>query len=130
MRPIPIRARVAGAFAVAMAVVLAATGWFLYASLDSHLSQALDRNLHLRADDLSALARQGGSLAAPEGRSFVEVGEAYAQLIDSEARVVSATTGLEGRSLLTPQELNEARHGALFTERDTVPGLDEPSRQK
>ena len=128
MRPIPIRARVAGAFAVAMAVVLAATGWFLYASLDSHLSQTLDRNLHLRADDLSALARQGGSLAAPESGRFVEVGEAFAQLLDSNGRVISATARLERRSLLTPRELMEARQGAIFTERDTVPGLDEPSR--
>jgi len=128
MRQVPIRVRVAGAFAIAMAVVLAATGWFLYASLDSHLSQTLDRNLHLRADDLGALARQGGSLAAPGSGRFVEVGEAFAQLLDSDGRVVSATARLEGKSLLTPQELAAARQRALLTERDTVPGLDEPSR--
>lgn len=128
MRPIPIRVRVAGAFALTMAVVLALTGWFLYASLGAHLSQALDRDLHLRADDLAVLVRQGGSLAGAGGGSFVEQGEAFAQLLDSSGRVVSATPQLDGGSLLTPQELAEASQSDFFTERDTVPGLDEPSR--
>src|SRR5262249_40611881 len=42
VRRVPIRVRVAAAFAVAMAVVLVCTGWFLYARLGSHLSAALD----------------------------------------------------------------------------------------
>ena len=129
MRSVPIRVRVAGAFAIAMAVVLAATGWFLYASLESHLSRALDRDLHLRADDLSALVRQGGSVAAAGRGGFVEQGEAFAQLLDAGGRVLSATSSpLEGKSILTTQELGEAQHGALFTERPVVPGLDEHAR--
>ena len=128
MRPVPIRARVAGAFAITMAIVLAATGWFLYASLGSHLSEALDRDLHLRADDLGALVRHDGSLEAAGRGGFVERGEAFAQLLDAEGRVLSATSPLEGRSLLTPQELAQTRQGSLFAERGVVPGLDEPSR--
>ena len=128
MRPVPIRARVAGAFAITMAIVLAATGWFLYASLDSHLSEALDRNLHLRADDLGVLVQHDGSLAAAGRGGFVERGEAFAQLLDAEGRVLSATSPLEGTSLLTPQEFAKTRQGALFAEREVVPGLDEPSR--
>lgn len=128
MRPVPIRARVAGAFAITMAIVLAATGWFLYASLASHLSRALDHDLHLRADDLGALVRHDGSLAAAGRGGFIERGEAFAQLLDAGGRVVSATTALGGKSLLTPQELAQTRQGALFAEREVVPGLDEPSR--
>ena len=128
MRPVPIRARVAGAFAITMAIVLAATGWFLYASLASHLSRALDHDLHLRADDLGALVRHDGSLAAAGRGGFIERGEAFAQLLDAGGRVVSATTALGGKSLLTPQELARTRQGALFAERGVVPGLDEPSR--
>jgi signal transduction histidine kinase len=129
MRSVPIRVRVAGAFALAMAVVLAGTGWFVYASLGSHLSLALDRDLRLRADDLSALVHQSGtSLAETSNPRFVESGEAYAQLLDRNGRVLDATRPLGGAALLTAAELERARGATLFVDRTRVPGLDEPSR--
>ena len=68
MSRLPIRFRVTAAFAVAMAVVLAALGWFLYARLESHLETTLDTSLRVRADDLTALVRQpGGSLPGTAG---------------------------------------------------------------
>jgi signal transduction histidine kinase len=129
MRPLAIRTRVAAVFALAMAVVLAATGSFLYLRLGSHLSLAVDRELHLRADDLTALASQGtGSLAAAGGQRFVEHGEAYAQLLDSSGRVLDATRPLGGAAVLTTRELARARRETIYANRDSVPGLDEPSR--
>ena len=101
MRPIPIRIRVAAAFAIAMAVVLAATGWFLYARLDSHLAVALDQELRLRAADLSALvqdSRASTSLATAGGGRFVEHGEAFAQLLDRQGRVLDAIRSLVSTS--------------------------------
>jgi two-component system OmpR family sensor kinase len=129
VRAIPIRIRVAGAFAVAMAIVLAGTGWFVYASLGSHLSTALDHDLRLRADDLSALVRQSpGALGSTDNPRFIEPGEAYAQLVDLRGRVLDATRPLGRGSLLTPEELHRASEGTIFVNRATVPGLDEPSR--
>ena len=78
----PDQAPVAGAFALAMAVVLAATSWFLYLRLESHLALSLDRELRLRAQDLTALAADPRSSIAAAGASrLVESGESYAQLI-------------------------------------------------
>src|SRR5439155_8648258 len=57
MRRVPIRIRLAAAFAVAMAIVLAATGVFLYARLVSDLAGPLDQDPRLRAHDLSPLVR-------------------------------------------------------------------------
>ena len=74
MSRLPIRLRVTAAFAVAMAVVLAALGWFLYVRLESHLRTELDTSLQVRADDLAALVREHGSLA-PSGRGLIEPGE-------------------------------------------------------
>jgi two-component system, OmpR family, sensor kinase len=129
MRRLPIRLRVAAAFAVAMALVLALTGWLLYLRLGSHLSVALDRNLRLRAQDLGALVRQpGASLEADSHGPFVEHGESYAQLLDVRGRVLDATTPLGGASLLNAAEFARARHGTIFADRPSVPGLDEPSR--
>lgn len=129
MRSVPIRIRVAGAFVLAMTVVLAATSWFVYTSLSSHLTQALDQNLRLRAEDLSALVRQPrASLAETSNARFIELGEAYAQLLDGSGRVIDATRPLTGVSLLSSDELGRARGGSIFVDRSSVPGLDEPSR--
>lgn len=129
MRLLAIRVRVAAVFALAMAVVLAGTGWFLYLRLGSHLSLALDRELRLRADDLSALVSQrAGSLATAGDPRFVEHGEAYAQLLDSRGRVRDATRPLRGAALLSARELERARRETIYANRDSVPGLDESSR--
>jgi len=129
VRRVPIRLRVAGAFALAMAIVLAGTSWFLYARLGTDLTRALDHDLRLRAQDLAALAAQpGSSLAAAGASRFVESGESYAQLLDLRGHVLQATSPLGDRPLLTLADLARARSGILFADRRSVPGLDEPSR--
>jgi heavy metal sensor kinase len=125
----PIRLRVTASFAVVMAVLLAASGWFLYERLGTDLDHALTRELRLRAQDLGALVRQpGGSLAGDARATFVEHGEAYAQLLDARGRVLDATPPLGQASLLRPDELRAALRGTVLAERPTVPGLDERSR--
>jgi signal transduction histidine kinase len=129
MTRVPIRVRMAAAFAVAMALVLAATGWFLYMRVDSRLAATLDRQLRVRSHDLKVIVRQPGStLAAANGPPSVEKGENYAQLLDSRGSVVQATPPLGTRSLLSPADLRRARAEPFFANRRSVPGLDEPSR--
>ena len=130
MKRVPIRVRVAAAFAVAMALVLAGTGAFVYARLAADLSHALDQDLRLRAQDLSALVREpGASLRAEAGSGrLVEQGESFAQLLARDGRVLDATPPLGGHSLLSPAEIRSARGGSRFVDVPSVPGLDEPAR--
>jgi heavy metal sensor kinase len=129
MRRVPIRLRVAGAFAIAMALVLVLTGLLLYVRLGSHLSAALDRQLRLRAQDLATLALESNaSLADTAGNPFVEAGESYAQLLDSSGRVLDATAPLGAAMLLSADEFRAAKQKTIFADRHSVPGLDEPSR--
>jgi signal transduction histidine kinase len=125
---IPIRARVAAAFAVAMAIVLGASCWFIYARLESHLDASLARDLRLRTQDLAALVRGGGSLADASGGRLVERGEAYAELLDSSGHVVQATRPIGRTPLLSGEQVQRAQRGELALELPSVPGLDEPSR--
>ena len=112
-----------------MAAVLALTGWFLYARLDSHLTTALDHNLLVRAQDVAALVdRPGATLATDAGSRFVERGESYAELLTPSGRVLDATSALGGTNLLSRLELDRARRGPIYSDRASVPGLDEPSR--
>jgi signal transduction histidine kinase len=124
---LPIRLRLALVFAVAMAVVLAAVGWFAYARIASDLSGALDQQLRGRAQDLSALVARGGSLRTTQG-ALVESGESFAQLVRRDGSVADATPPLGHRALIDRAELRRAERGELFVNRPAVPGLDEPAR--
>src|SRR6266511_1086775 len=115
---LPIRLRVTLAFAVAMAVVLAATGVFLYLRLGSALDRTIDQSLRARATDVGALVRRGDS-AGKEG-------EGITQVLDPSGAVLAATPGL-GRPLLTTEEISRARRGPLSVERP-IPNSDESAR--
>lgn len=129
MSGLPIRLRVTAALALAMALVLAASGWFLYARLDSHLALALDTALQVRAQDLTTLVRQpNASLAEDSGGRFIEKGESFAQLLDPGGSVLDATKPLGSASLLDRAEIMAAKRGAIYTNRSSIPGLNEPSR--
>jgi heavy metal sensor kinase len=128
MSGVPIRIRVTAAFAVVMALVLAASGWFLHARLSSHLATALNRELELRSQDLGALVRhRDASLAGDSGGRLIEHGESYAQLVDGR-RVVDATKSLDGAPILAPEQLRAASREPVFFNLGPVPGLNEPSR--
>jgi two-component system, OmpR family, sensor kinase len=129
MSRLPIRVRVAAAFAVAMALVLAGTGAFLYARLGDDLSRALDQDLRLRAQDLSALVSDPrSSLAAESGSRLIERGESFAQLLDQRGRVLDTTRSLGNKPLLRATQVGGALRRDRFVDRSSVPGLDEPAR--
>jgi two-component system, OmpR family, sensor kinase len=123
---LPIRVRLALYFALAMAVVLAAAGWFAYARVSSDLGNALDQDLRARGQDLSALVESGGSVSSTQG-ALTEYGESFSEVVDSEGHVLDATPPI-GRNLLSPGELAAAQREPVFTDRTSVPGLDEPAR--
>jgi two-component system OmpR family sensor kinase len=126
---VPVRLRLAAAFAVAMALVLVGAGAFLYASLGADLSQALDQDLRLRAQDLSALVIEpGGSLATATGGQLVERGESFAQLLDPRGRVLDETHSLGARALVDSATVRFALRRRRFVDRPVVTGLDEPAR--
>jgi heavy metal sensor kinase len=129
IRRAPIRIRVAAAFAAAMAVVLLATGLLLYIRISGELQTALDRELELRAFDMTTIVHDPRmSLAGTGPHPFVEKGEAYAQLLDTHGHVVDATLPLRRAPVLTPAQVQAARRGTIFANVHALPGLNEPSR--
>ena len=127
MSRVPLRLRLTLVFALAMAVVLAAAGWFVYVRVADDLSNALDQELRSRAQDVSALVAQDGSLSRG-GIALVERGESFAELIGGDGRVLDATSPIGTTLLLTPDQLSAARGERIFVNRSSVPGLDEPAR--
>jgi signal transduction histidine kinase len=112
MRKLAVRWRLTVAFAAVMAVVLAATGWFVYQRQASNLDQTINRSLHARAADVAALAQQsdtGLADARPRGGSANRV--ELAQLIDASGRVLDRTPGLSTRPLVSPSMIAAVRRG-------------------
>jgi heavy metal sensor kinase len=124
---LPIRLRLTLAFALAMAALLCTAGWLTYRHVAADLERSLDQSLRSRAQDLSTLVADGGSVAPTTG-SLVERGESFAQVVGANGRVLDATRPLDGAALLHADELARARQGPVFTNRASVPGLDEPAR--
>jgi heavy metal sensor kinase len=124
---LPIRLRLTLVFALAMAAVLAGAGWLVYAHVASDLKGSLDQQLRGRAQDVSALVRRDGSLASTGG-ALVEHGESFAELLAANGTVLDATDPIGHDPLLTPAELARARTRMVFTDRSTVPGLNEKAR--
>jgi two-component system OmpR family sensor kinase len=127
MSRLPIRLRLTAIFVVAMAVVLTAAGAFVYQRLASDLARALDQELRLRAQDLSALVAREGSLRAT-GRPLLERGESFAELLADDGRVVDATAPIGHLRLISAAQLQRARTKPIYVNRGSAPGLDEPAR--
>jgi two-component system OmpR family sensor kinase len=129
MRRIPIRLRVAVAFAVAMAIVLTVAGALIYVRVGNDLNQALDQDLRLRAQDLTALVHApGNSLGTEVSSHLVESGETFAEILDAHGRALDASPSLDNIPLLSAAQSAAALRGDRFLDRPSVPGLDEPAR--
>ena len=104
---VSIRVRLTLLFAGVMAIVLLAVGGFVYERVGSSLSSSLNRDLRVRADDVSALKPNG---TRGDARDFGGA-EGVAQLLASNGRVLRTTPALGSLSLLTGPELRAARAG-------------------
>ena len=92
MSRLPIRVRLTLAFALAMAVVLAATGAFLYMRLQSSLDEAIDEGLETLWAQAAADVQRG----EPVGDTPIPTDERFIQVLAPDGRVLEAT----------PQELD------------------------
>ena len=129
MSRLPIRWRLTVVFVAAMALILAATGLFLYLRLASSLDQAIDDGLRTRADDVAALVRQSDSGLREGGRgTLAEQDESLTQVLDATGRVVDTTPQLGNTPLLSPSEVAAAVDGPVFFERAQASTIEDGAR--
>jgi len=117
---LPIRARLTAAFAIALVLVLAAAGLFVYLRLKNDFDESVTAGLHVRAGGV--LAAGLASAGAPgEGE------EGFAELLRPNGTVLDKSGGIRGPAL-RPGELREvaAGHELLFERR--IPGVEGTAR--
>jgi two-component system, OmpR family, sensor kinase len=124
---LPIRVRLTLAFSAVMAVVLCATGVFVYLRLGSELNHTLNDGLRAQADRLTALVRQSDSTLG-SGPQLSDRDDSFAQVLDAEGDIVDASPQTGRRPLLNRSEVARANRGTIFIDRDRQPGADEPVR--
>jgi two-component system OmpR family sensor kinase len=117
---LPIRVRLTAAFALAMVVVLAAAGVFVYLRLESDLDDNLDAGLETRAT--AVLAAGSASSGAPE-----ESEEGFAQLLAPDGAVIDSAGGLS-QDALTPAEREQAAAGERVLVERRLDGVEETAR--
>ncbi len=125
----PVRLRVTLAFTAVMAVLLAATGLFLYVRLGHEIDGTINRGLRSRAGDVTALIKQADSGLAQAGRSpLTEQGESLAQILTPSGRVVDAPPLLRSRRLLSAAELRRAAASTIVVDHRRTPVDDSEAR--
>ncbi len=129
MRRLPIRLRLTAVFALAMAVVLAATGLFLFVRLGTAFDATINSGLQSRADELATLVDQSQvSLAGATEPATGEVEDGFSQVLRSDGTVLRSTAPLGREPLLTSAELERAALAPTFFDRKQLPGSDDPAR--
>jgi two-component system OmpR family sensor kinase len=112
-----------------MALVLAATGAFVYFRMENALDKSVDQGLRSRASDLTALVRQADEGLTRAGRSpLTERGENIAQILGSDGKVLDATPRFRSHPLITGTERRRSLRGTVFLERSQLAGVDAPVR--
>ena len=124
------RVRVALAFAAVMALLLIATGLFLYYRLGSTLEATVDDGLSSRAEDVAALVQQAGAarLGNGGGSLLAQQGEDLAQVLDARGRVLDSPPALRARPLVSPEIVRRAQRGPVFADIGPTPPRDEKAR--
>ncbi|MEA2445939.1 MAG: hypothetical protein QOJ12_3231 [Thermoleophilales bacterium] len=128
MRTVPVRLRLTLAFAGVMAIVLTASGLFVYERSRANLDRGVGKALRARALDIGVLAQQSdsGLTEARDGGVASQRAE-VAQILDLRGRVIDQTRGLARRPLVPEADLATARRGRTALRDAPLPG-GEPGR--
>ena len=126
---VPIRLRLTAGFTLVMAIVLLATGGFVYLRLASALDGAVDSGLRSRAQDVASLVQQSDSgLSEASSTGILEPGESYAQVLSPSGRVMDTTPQLGSAPLLDREQLEQAGRRPTLLEVGPVGLTDNASR--
>ncbi len=111
-----------------MALVLGATGVFVYLRFSSELDATINAGLRSRASDVAALVKEGDPGLHEGNQTLVGASESFAEVLDAGGNVTDASRSIGSQSLLTPAESRRALREPVYVDRGPGPGLREESR--
>jgi two-component system OmpR family sensor kinase len=111
-----------------MALVLGATGVFVYLRFANELDATINSGLRSRASDVAALVREADSGLRERQQGLVGRNESFAEVLDAGGGVTDSSLAIGHHVLLTPAELRRALRGPVYLNRGPLPGLKDESR--
>jgi signal transduction histidine kinase len=111
-----------------MALVLGATGVFVYLRFANELDATINSGLRSRASDVASLVKAADSSLREGHRNLVGRNESFAEVLDAGGGVTDSSLAVGHHVLLTSSELRRARREPIFLDRGPLPGLQEESR--
>jgi signal transduction histidine kinase len=111
-----------------MALVLGATGVFVYVRFASELDATIDSGLRSRASDVVSLVREAESGLQEGHQDLVGRRESFAEVLDARGNVTDSSPIVGQHVLLTPAQLRQALRKPVLVDRGPVPGLEEQLR--
>ena len=111
-----------------MALVLGATGVFVYLRFSNELDATIDAGLRSRASDVASLVREADSGLREGHRNLVGPDESFAEVLDAGGSVTDSSLAVGQHVLLTPAELKRALYEPIVVDHGPLPGLREESR--
>jgi signal transduction histidine kinase len=127
MSRVPLRIRLTLVFTLALTIMLAATGAFVYQRHRTDLDAAIEQGLRARAAELANLARADGTRGTLRATRLQEADESVTAVLAGDGTIVDATPNVPGRSLLDPAQLARVRQAPTILD-IAVPGFDAPVR--
>jgi signal transduction histidine kinase len=115
-------------FAAVMALVLGATGVFVYLRFSSELDATINSGLRSRANDVVSLVREADSGLQEGPRNLVGGSESFAQVLGADGQVADSSPAVGRQVLLAPDELRRALRDPIFVDHGPLPGLADESR--
>jgi heavy metal sensor kinase len=126
---LPIRLRLTAAFALVMAIVLAATGLFLYFRFQSELDDTVNRGLRSRGQDVARLVEQSNTdLGRGSSAALLDADESFAQILSLDGRVIDSSPAVGEERLLGAAEVERSRGGPILFGRGPIGTEDDPTR--
>jgi signal transduction histidine kinase len=111
-----------------MALVLGATGVFVYLRFANELDATINAGLRSRASDVAALVKEGDPGLHEGNQTLVGASESFAEVLDAGGNVTDASRSIGNQSLLAPAESRRALRQPVYVDRGPAPGLREESR--
>lgn len=110
-----------------MALVLGATGVFVYLRFASELDATINAGLRSRASDVASLVKEADSGLREGAQGLVGPEESFAQVLDAGGGVTDSSPAAS-HALLTASELRRALRGPLYIDRGSPAGRQDESR--
>ncbi|MGH2868802.1 MAG: ATP-binding protein, partial [Solirubrobacteraceae bacterium] len=131
MKRVPIRIRLALAFAALMSLVLVGTGVFVYRSLGTELDARLRDDLRARAAEIATLPEHEDSglpnVRPAAGARAGHPSASFSQILDPSGTVLASSLPVGAAAILTGVQVRRATARPLIVDR-TLPGFQEPVR--